>query len=199
MSVEFIRGPNVYYRETIASDLENIKDALVDWEQFPLTLDRTKNYLKGLLYTLRYVQRPYEDSTQCREIFTICKVSDNSFVGLTQYTVSPGKVVDIRLNAGLPAIRGTGLMNEAALLRDAAIFTELGCASYTTKLDANFITNLRAYQTLESTDVSERVSRELRTVKVVKSDYDTWRAANSSSVPSYTFSGGSYTPPHQRT
>ena len=127
------------------------------------------------------------------------KVSDDSFVGLTQYTVTLGKFVDIRLNAGLPSIRGSGLMNEAALLRDAAIFTELGCASYITKLDANFITNLRPYQTLESTDVSERVNRELRSVKVIKSDYDTWRAANSSSVPSYTFSGGSFTPPHQRT
>ena len=124
VSVEFIRGPNVYYRETIASDLENIT-ALVDWEQFPLTLDRTKDYLKGLLYTLRYVQRPYEDYTQCREIFTICQVSDDSFVGLTQYTVSSGKVVDIRLNAGLPSIRGTGLMNEAALLRDAQYLQSL--------------------------------------------------------------------------
>jgi hypothetical protein len=198
MSLEFIRGPNVYYRETIPSDLEDVKNALVDWEQFPLSLDRTKNYLKGLLFGLRYIERPYSDTIQCREILTACKVSDDSFIGVTQYTVYPGKIVDILLNAGLPSIRGTGLMNEAALLRDAAILTELGCTSYTTKLDAKFIPNLRPYQTLESTDFSSRVDRDLRTVKVIKSDYDIWRANNSTSIPSYTYSGNDYVAPHLR-
>jgi hypothetical protein len=89
-------------------------------------------------------------------------------------------------------------MNEAALLRDAAILTELGCTSYTTKLDAKFIHNLRPYQTLESTDFSSRVDRDLRTVKVIKSDYDIWRANNSTSIPSYTYSGNDYVAPHLR-
>lgn len=198
MSVEFIRGPNVYYRETVASDLENIKDALVDWEQFPLSIDRTKNYLKGLLFGLRYLERPYNNTRQYREILTACKVSDDSFIGLTQYNVYPGKIAEVRLIAGLLSIRGSGLMNEAALLRDAAIFTELGCTSYTSKLDANFIPNLRPYQTLVGTELSPRINRELRIVKVIKSDYDAWRTANPGSVPSYTFSGGTYTPPHLR-
>jgi hypothetical protein len=48
MSLEFIRGPNVYYRETTPSDLEDVKNALVDWEQFPLSLDRTKNNFNSL-------------------------------------------------------------------------------------------------------------------------------------------------------
>ena len=30
MSLEFIRGPNVYYRETTPSDLEDVKNALVE-------------------------------------------------------------------------------------------------------------------------------------------------------------------------
>ena len=198
MSVEFIRGPNVYLRETTAADLENIKEALTDWEAFPLSLDRTKNYLKGLLHTMRFIERPYTDTTHCREMFTVCKVSDNSFIGFTQYTVTPVKVAEIRVTASLPSVRGSGLMNEAALLRDAAMFTELGCTYYEAKLDIKYINTVRPYQTVEETKISTRTNHELRSVKAVKSDYDTWRAANSSSIPSYTFSGGSYTPPHLR-
>ena len=44
MSVEFIRGPNVYLRETVVGDLTNIKDSLVDWNWFPYSLDETKEY-----------------------------------------------------------------------------------------------------------------------------------------------------------
>ena len=46
MSIEFTRGPNVYLRELVPADLENIKNSLVDWEQFPFSIDKTKNYLK---------------------------------------------------------------------------------------------------------------------------------------------------------
>lgn len=198
MSVEFIRGPNVYLRETTKDDLINIKDSLVDWDFFPFSEDRTKRFLKGALIQMRFIERPYEDTTQCKETFTICKNSDDSFVGFTHYTVMPGKLVTIKLNAALPALRELDLMNEAALIRDAAIFTELECASYSNILDPNYITNLRAYQTLEGTELSKRSNRTLKLVKTIKTDYDTWRAANASSVPSYTFSGGSYTPPHQR-
>jgi hypothetical protein len=198
MSVEFIRGPNVYLRETVAGDLINIKDSLVDWDFNAYSEDRTKKLLRGLLIQMRLIERPYTNTTQCKETFTICKNSDNSFVGFTSYSVMPGKLVTIKFNAALPALRGGGLMNEAALIRDAAIFTELECTSYDNILDPSFITNLRGYQTLDSTQVSKRSNRTLKLVKTTKSQYDTWRAANSSSVPSYTFSGGSYTPPHQR-
>ena len=44
MSIEFTRGPNVYLRELVPADLENIKNSLVDWEQFPFSIDKTKNY-----------------------------------------------------------------------------------------------------------------------------------------------------------
>ena len=146
MSVEFIRGPNVYLRETTAADLDNIKDTLVDWNWFPFSLDE----------------------------------------------------ITITYNAALPALRGGGLMNEAAKLRDAALFTELNVASYTNRLDPSFITNLRPYHTLEGTELSQRSNRTLKLVKATKDDYDTWAAANSSSIPAYTFSGGSYTPPQDR-
>jgi hypothetical protein len=198
MSVEFTRGPNIYLRETVAGDLDNIKDSLVDWDYNPLSIDQTKRLLKGALIQMRFIERPYEDTTQCKETFTVCKNSDNSFVGFVHYTVMPGKLVTIKFNAALPALRKVGLMNEAAKLIDAAIFTELQCASCDDKHDTDFISNLRAYQTLEGTQPSKRSVRTLKLVKTIKTDYDTWRAANASSVPSYTFSGGSYTPPHQR-
>ena len=83
-------------------------------------------------------------------------------------------------------------------LLDVALFTELNCTSYTNSLDPQYITSLRPYHTLEGTELSQRSNRTLKLIKVVKADYDTWRAANSSSVPSYTFSGGSYTPPQNR-
>ena len=198
MSAEFIRGPNVYLRETIATDLDNIKDSLADWDWFPLSTDQTKTILKGALIQMRNIERPYKDTSRFFESFTICKYSDNSFVGFTQYRVTPGKEVVISYNAGLPAVRGTGLLNEASLIRDAAIFSELECTFYTNKLDPQFTSSLRDYQTLEGTEVSSRSNRTLKLVKVTKSGYDTWRAANASSVPSYTFSGGSYTPPQDR-
>jgi len=198
MSVEFIKGPNVYLRETTAADLDNIKAALVDWNWFPYSLDQTKRVLKGALIQMRNIERPYKDTSHFTETFTICKVSDNSFVGFSQYLVRAGKEVTITFTAALPALRGAGLMDEAAKLRDAAIFTELSCASYTNKLDPSFIDTLRTYQTLEGTELSQRSNRTLKLVKAIKADYDTWRAANSSSVPSYTFSGGSYTPPQNR-
>ena len=198
MSVEFIRGPNVYLRETTAADLDNIKDSLADWNWFPFSLDETKGFLKGSLISMRIIERPYKDTSHFTETFTICKVSDNSFVGFTQYLVRAGKEITITYNTALPALRGEGLMDEAAKLRDAALFTELGAASYTNRLDPSFITTLRTYQTLEGTELSQRSNRTLKLVKAVKADYTTWRAANASSVPSYTFSGGSYTPPHQR-
>lgn len=198
MSVEFIRGPNVYLRETTAADLENIKNALVDWDWFPYSLDQTKRILKGGLIQMRNIERPYKDSSHFTETFTVCKVSDNSFVGFTQYLVRAGKEITISFTAALPGLRNQGLMNEAAKLIDAAIFTELSCTLSTDKHDPSFITSLRTYQTLEGTEISHRSNRTLKLVKTVKADYDTWRAANSSSVPSYTFSGGSYTPPQSR-
>ena len=198
MSVEFIRGPNVYLREAVATDLDNIKDSLVDWEWFPFSTDQTKTILRGALIQMRFIERPYKDTTQCKETFTVCKNSDNSFVGFMHYTVMPGKLVTMKFNAALPALRGADLMNEAAKLLDAAIFTELQCASCDDRHDTDFISNLRAYQTLEGTQPSKRSVRTLKLVKTIKADYDTWAAANASSVPSYTFSGASYTPPHQR-
>jgi len=198
MSVEFIRGPNVYLRETVVGDLTNIKDSLVDWNWFPYSLDETKGVLRGSLISMRSIERPYTNTSHFTETFTVCKVSDNSFVGITQYQVRAGKVVTITYNAALPALRGGDLMNEAAKLRDAALFTELSAASYINRLDPSFISTLRAYQTLEGTELSQRSNRTLKIVKAVKADYDTWRTENASSVPSYTFSGASYTPPQSR-
>ena len=198
MSVEFIRGPTVYLRETVVGDLTNIKDSLADWNWFPYSLDETKGMLRGSLISMRTIERPYTDTSHFTETFTVCKVSDNSFVGFSQYQVRAGKEITIMYNAALPASRGGGFMNEATLLRDAAIFTELNCALYTNKLDPEFTSSLRAYQTLEGTALSTRSNRTLKLVKTIKSGYDTWRAANASSVPSYTFSGGSYTQPQSR-
>ncbi len=197
MSVEFIRGPNVYLREMVASDLTNIKDCLVDWSWFPFSVDETKAVMKTHLLALRYLERPYKDNSRYFESFAICKVSDNSFVGFRSLKIE-NKEADIKFNAALPALRGQGLMDEAAKLLDAALFTELNCTSYTNSLDPQYISNLRPYHTLEGTQVSSRSNRTLKLVKVTKSDYDTWAAANSGSVPSYTFSGGSYTPPQSR-
>ena len=75
MSVEFIRGPNVYLRETIATDLDNIKDSLADWDWFPLSTDQTKTILKGALIQMRNIERPYKDTSRFFESFTICKNS----------------------------------------------------------------------------------------------------------------------------
>jgi len=199
MSIEFTRGPNVYLRELVPADLENIKNSLVDWEQFPFSIDKTKNYLKGLLTTLRYIERPYTNDTQCREIFTICKNSDDSFVGFTQVSIFPGKIAEIKATASLTSLRGQGYMNEAALIRDAALFTELGCNSYTTKHDTAQIHSLRAYQTLTGTEFSSVRQKDLKLVEATLASWNTWKANNPSSIPSYTFSGGSYTPPHLRT
>lgn len=198
MSVEFIKGPNVYLRESTANDLTNIKEALVDWDFLPFSLERAKKVLKAGLIDMRYIERPYKDTSDFKETFTVCKNSDNSFVGFMQYRVSPGKLIKMQWNAALPALRNAGLMNEAAKLVDAALFTELSCTSCTDKHDANFITSRRAYQTLEGTELSKRSNRTLNLVKTVKADYDTWRSNNSSSVPTYTFSGGSYTRPQDR-
>lgn len=199
MSVEFIRGPNVYLRETVPADLDNIKSSLVDWEQFPLSTDRTKNYLKGLLTTLRYIERPYTNTTECREIFTICKNSNDSFIGVTQVSIFPGKVAEVKLIACLPELRNQGYMNEASLIRDAAFFSELGCVSYTTKHDIAHIPSLRPYQTLTGTEFSAIRQKDLRLVQATLSSWNEWKSANASSIPSYTFSGGSYTPPYLRT
>jgi len=198
MSVEFIKGPNVYLRETVAGDLINIKDCLVDWNQLPFSVDETKKVLKGALIQMRFIQRPYTDTSKFIETFTVCKVSDNSFIGFMQYKIKEGREVTLRWNACLPALRGQGLMNEASKLIDAAIFTELKCNIFHDKQDAPFITGARPYQTIVGTELSKRSNRTLNIIKAVKSDYDTWAAANSSSVPSYTFSGGSYTPPQDR-
>ncbi len=197
MSVEFIRGPNVYLREMTPSDLTNIHASLVDWSWFPYSVDETKNVMRPHLQNLRYLERPYKDNARYWESFAVCKVSDNSFVGFRTLKID-NKEGQIVFNAALPALRGQGLMNEAAKLLDAALFTELNCTSYTNKLDPEYITSLRPYHTLESTELSQRSNRTLKLVKVTKDDYDTWAAANSSSVPSYTFSGGSYTPPQDR-
>lgn len=197
MSVEFIRGPNVYLREMTSSDLTNIHGCLVDWSWFPYSVDETKNVMRPHLQHLRYLERPYKDNLRYWESFVVCKVSDNSFVGFKTFTVD-NKEVTIGFNAAPPALRGQGLMNEAAKLLDAALFTELNCPSYTDQLDPEYITNLRPYHTLEGTELSQRSNRTLKNVKTTKDDYDTWAAANSSSIPSYTFSGGSYTPPQDR-
>ena len=197
MSVEFIRGPNVYLREMVVNDLTNIHACLVDWSWFPFSVDETKNIMRPHLQNLRYLERPYKDNARYWESFAVCKVSDNSFVGFRTLKID-NKKAEIIFNAALPALRGQGLMNEAAKLLDAALFTELNCTSYTNSLDPEYITSLRPYHTLESTELSQRSNRTLKLVKVTKDDYDTWAAANSSSVPSYTFSGGSYTPPQDR-
>jgi RimJ/RimL family protein N-acetyltransferase len=197
MSVEFIRGPNVYLREMTPSDLTNIHASLVDWSWFSYSVDETKNVMRPHLQNLRYLERPYKDNARYWESFVVCKVSDNSFVGFRTLKID-NKEGQIVFNAALPALRGQGLMNEAAKLLDAALFTELNCTSYTNKLDPQYITNLRAYHTLEGTELSQRSNRTLKLVKVTKDDYDTWAAANSSSIPSYNFSGGSYTPPQDR-
>lgn len=197
MSVEFIRGPNVYLREMVVNDLTNIHACLVDWSWFPFSVDETKNVMRPHLQNLRYLERPYKDNARYWESFAVCKVSDNSFVGFRTLKID-NKKAEIIFNAALPALRGQGLMNEAAKLLDAALFTELNCTSYTNSLDPQYITSLRPYHTLEGTELSQRSNRTLKLVKVTKDDYDTWAAANSSSVPSYTFSGGSYTPPQNR-
>lgn len=197
MSVEFIRGPNVYLREMVVNDLTNIHACLVDWSWFPFSVDETKNIMRPHLQNLRYLERPYKDNARYWESFAVCKVSDNSFVGFRTLKID-NKKAEIIFNAALPALRGQGLMNEAAKLLDAALFTELNCTSYTNSLDPEYITSLRPYHTLEGTELSQRSNRTLKLVKVTKDDYDTWAAANSSSVPLYTFSGGSYTPPQNR-
>jgi len=115
MSVEFIRGPNVYLREMVVNDLTNIHACLVDWSWFPFSVDETKNVMRPHLQNLRYLERPYKDNARYWESFAVCKVSDNSFVGFRTLKID-NKKAEIIFNAALPALRGQGLMNEAAKL-----------------------------------------------------------------------------------
>jgi len=197
MSIEFCRGPNVYLRETMPSDLQAIEDALSDWETFPLSTERVKVYLRGLFSSYKYIEKPYTDTSEFRELLSICRVSDDEVVGLTQFTILTGRRAETMLMAIRPSFRQMGYREEASLLRDAILFDELGIVYKTLYLIDSRLSP-RGYQKALSTSISERTGLSTTLYETTKADWLSWKETNAATIPSYTYTGNGYLPPHLR-
>lgn len=196
--MEFCRGPNVYLREAKPSDLSAYVDALSDWASMPYSTERVQTYMRGLFTSYRYIHRPYTDTSSFRELLTICRVSDNEPIGLNQFTLHPGKNIEVMHIAIRPSYRQFGYRNEVTLMRDAIFFDELNINSYTTWIDSQYLSP-RGYQTEIENRTSARNALTSRLYEATRADWLTWKETNSSSIPTYTYSGNNYIPPHLRT
>jgi len=196
--MEFCRGPNVYLREAKISDLSTYVETLADWEVFPYSTEKVQTYMRGLFTSYRYVHRPYTDTSEFRELLTICKVSDDTPIGFNQFTVLTGKKVEVMHIAIHPSHRQLGYRNEATLMRDAIFFDDLEINSYTTWIDSEHLSP-RGYQTETDSRLSKRNNFTSKLYEATRDNWLTWKSSNSSTIPAYTYSGNSYTPPHLRT
>lgn len=196
--MEFCRGPNVYLREAKVSDLQAYVETLADWDWLPYSAEKVQLYMRGLFSGYRYIHRPYTDTSEFRELLTICKVSDDTPVGLNEFVVHAGKKVEAKHIAIHPDHRRLGYRNEVTLMRDAVFFDELQVNSCNTWMDFEHLSP-RGYQTEIDTRISERNGQTSKLYEATRDRWLTWKSSNSSSIPSYTYSGNNYVPPHLRT
>lgn len=196
--MEFCRGPNVYLREAKVSDLQTYIETLADWEEFPYTAEKVQTFMRGLFAGYRHIHRPYTDTSEFRELLTICKVSDDTPVGFNQFTVLTGKKVEVKAMAIHPSHRRSGYRNEATLIRDAIFFDDLQINSYTAWIDSQYLSP-RGYQTEIESRLSNRNNLTSKLYETTRDRWLNWKSSNASSIPSYTYSGNDYVPPHLRT
>ena len=197
MSVEFCRGPNIYLRETTPLDLPAIEDALSDWESMPISTERVKIYLRGLFSGYRFIERPYTDTSEFRELLSICRVSDDEVVGLNQFTILTGRRAETVLMAIRPSFRQMGYRGEASLIRDAILFDELGIVYKTDNLIDSRVSP-RGYQKAVSTSISSRNNLSTTLYETTRESWLFWKEANAATIPPYTYTGNGYIPPHLR-
>jgi hypothetical protein len=197
MSTEFCRGPTIYLRETSPSDLVAFTEALSDWETFPLSTERVKTYMLGLFTSYRAIIRPYTNENSFRELVTICRVSDNEPIGLNQWTLLPNKHIEVNHIAIRPDYRGQGYRNEAVIIRDAIFYDVFQINSVKTMIDSPYLSP-KDYQTVTETATSNRNGRVRKSLHSTLESWNTWKANNSTSIPSYTYSGNDYVAPHLR-
>ena len=191
--MEFIRGPNVYFREPIISDITMIGNALSDWELLEMSDSRIKTFFRSYMVKRNNIDRPYNNDPEklYREMFTVCKTSDDTPVGIVTWTVD-------QLNArGLvtaidPTYRSLGYMNEIILLRSIALFNHTDVISWTAETNwvyPTFVTILRQQW-------SDRIQNNENVIFASKAHWDSWCTSNT--IPEYTYSGAGFIKPINR-
>lgn len=188
-------GPTVKLREPTPADLSDVISCLEDWEVLPIDEFRIRNFLAGALGALRKIERPYKDTSSFSEMQIVELLSNSSVVGFMTWVVTPGKIIQLEYTTAKIAERGKGYMKEASLIRNAVLFDNLSCASTTTTLIDSMV-SAKSYHTTEETFASARLGTPARRVTATKSSWDTWKQSNS--IPSYTYTGDGYVPPHLR-
>ena len=188
-------GPTIKLREPTPGDLSDVISCLEDWELIPTEEIRIRNFMRGALANLRRIERPYKDTSSFSEMQVVELLSNSSVVGFMSWKVTPGKVIQLEYSAAKIAERGKGYMKEASLIRNAVLFDKLSCASTTTTLIDSMV-SAKSYHTTVDTFPSRRLGTPARLVTTTKSSWDTWKQSNS--IPSYTYTGDGYVPPHLR-
>lgn len=193
-STEFIRGPNIYLREPLISDYPLYETMMKDFEVLEVSTLRIKHWFRSAINKLKFIYRPYDQESAWRELFTICKTSDDEIIGCSEWRLQGNFECKMGVTAFLPDYRGNQeYKNELVLLQDIAMFDHLNISKYTYRLTlASY-----DYMTFGEPEYEVDEGGMITPYEATIERWATWKSENA--LPSYTYNGNNFLKLQDRT